>query len=58
MSGVEGEYKKDLNNVSFFNIKNELDKFIEYSKQDSIALLEALLTARNISLRDYNVDIT
>lgn len=35
-----------------------LNEFIEYSKQDSLALLKALLTAREIYHKEYEVDIT
>jgi hypothetical protein len=34
-----------------------LNQFIEYSKQDSISLLKALIKAQNIYINEHQVDI-
>lgn len=48
-------------NIIIFNILyNEtlLQEFIEYSVQDSVALLKALLKAQEIYIDKYNIDIS
>lgn len=46
-----------FNEISLFENNNLLSQFIEYSKQDSISLLNALIKAQDIYLTEYNVDI-
>lgn len=61
MYEVEGkatEYKQEWNDISLLDNKEELEIFTQYSKQDSISLLLALLKARKIYLTDFDVDIT
>jgi DNA polymerase family B len=58
--GVEGKlhgYNSLYNNLSFFENTNLFKQFIEYSKQDSICLLNALIKAQNIYIEEYDVDI-
>jgi hypothetical protein len=43
--------------MSLFENKTLLNNFIEYSKQDSISLLNALMKAQDIYVIEYNVDI-
>lgn len=40
-----------------FENNNLLHSFIEYSKQDSISLLKALIKAQDIYISEYHVDI-
>ena len=59
--GVEGkssEYNPMWNNLDFFDNLIEFDKFKSYSIQDSISLLNAMLSARKIYYQNYGVDIT
>lgn len=61
MFGCEGkisEYNKEWNNIAFLDNEEELNKFIEYAKQDSISLLLALIKARETYLEKYSTDIT
>lgn len=49
MYGIPGkftEYKPEWNNISLFSDKESLEEYIEYSKQDSICLLEAIYSAK------------
>jgi DNA polymerase type B, organellar and viral len=58
--GVEGKshpYNPLFNKLSLFENNNLLTQFIEYSKQDSISLLKALLKAQNIYVNEHEVDI-
>lgn len=57
---VEGKlhsYNPLFNKISLFENNNLLNSFIEYSKQDSICLLKALIKAQDIYINEYNVDI-
>jgi DNA polymerase type B, organellar and viral len=59
--GVEGkssEYNPKFNDLSLFNNQDLLKDFIEYSKQDSISLFNALSQAQDIYISEYGVDIT
>jgi hypothetical protein len=57
VEGKLGDYNSNWNNISLFNNIDLLNQFIEYAKQDSISLLNALINARKIYLTKYNVDI-
>jgi hypothetical protein len=57
---VEGKlypYNPLFNKISLFQNNDLLDQFIEYSKQDSISLLKALIKAQNIYIKEHKVDI-
>ncbi len=57
---VEGKlhsYNPLFNKITLFENNNLLNSFIEYSKQDSISLLKALIKAQHIYINEYNVDI-
>lgn len=56
--GKFSEYKNEWNNISLFSNEAELNKFMEYSKQDSLCLLDALLRAKKIYIDKYDVNIT
>ena len=58
VKGKLSKYNKDWNNVKLFEDQVELNNFLEYSKQDSISLLQALLKAQKLYLNDYEIDIT
>ena len=58
VKGKLSKYNKDWNNVKLFEDQVELNNFLEYSKQDSISLLQALLSAQKLYLNDYELDIT
>ena len=53
VKGKLSKYNKDWNNVKLFEDQVELNNFLEYSKQDSISLLQALLKAQKLYLNDY-----
>nr|UZS78130.1 DNA polymerase [Lentinula edodes]WEX32046.1 DNA polymerase [Lentinula edodes] len=56
---VEGKINKydiRFNNLDLFNNLNLLKKFKEYSIQDSVCLLNALLNAQDLYFKDHNVD--
>jgi hypothetical protein len=58
--GVKGklsEYDPLFNNIKLFENKKLLEKFKEYSLQDSIALYEALINAQELYFNKYGVDI-
>ena len=58
--GVEGKthhYNPLFNKISLFENKVLLTQFIDYSKQDSISLLNALLKAQKIYIDEHEVDI-
>lgn len=57
---VEGKsqtYNPEFNKIGLLTNNNLLHSFIEYSKQDSISLLKALIKAQDIYITEYNVDI-
>jgi hypothetical protein len=57
---VEGKlhpYNPEFNKISLFEDNDLLEQFIEYSKQDSISLLKALIKAQNIYISEHKVDI-
>jgi hypothetical protein len=59
--GVYGKlvkYNPLFNKISLFENVKLLNQFIEYSKQDSICLLRALLEAQDIYIREHKVDIS
>lgn len=51
-------YKIEYNSFEVFNNPVLFKEFKTYAKQDSISLLNALLKAQEIYLRDFNIDIT
>lgn len=58
--GVEGKlhpYNPLFNKLTLFENEILLNQFIEYSKQDSISLLKALLKAQKIYIDRHEVDI-
>jgi hypothetical protein len=57
---VEGKlfpYNLNFNKISLFENIELLNQFIEYSKQDSISLLKALIKAQDIYITEHSVDI-
>lgn len=61
MFNVEGKtsyYNPQFRNLSLFSKLSLLKSFINYSVQDSIALLEALNEAHKLYIKIYKVDIT
>lgn len=56
--GKFSKYRDSWNNISLFSNEAGLNEFMEYSKQDSICLLEALLRAKQIYIDKYDVNIT
>lgn len=50
-------YNSKFNSFDLFNDNSLLNKFIKYSIQDSIALLEAMLKAQELYFLNYKVDI-
>lgn len=59
--GVDGKtqvYNPAFNNISLFDDLNLYTQFIDYSKQDSVALYKALTKAQQIYMDKYFVDIT
>jgi hypothetical protein len=57
VKGKLSNYKSEWNSFSLFDNKKELNIFMEYSLQDSVALLEALTHAQTIYNDHYKVDI-
>jgi hypothetical protein len=58
---VEGKFNKynvKFNTLDLFKDAKLLNEFEKYAIQDSVALLNALLKAQEIYLRDFNIDIT
>jgi hypothetical protein len=58
---VEGKlfpYNSEFNKISLFENKELLEQFAEYSKQDSICLLKALIKAQDLYIKEHQVDIT
>lgn len=58
VKGKISKYNPEWNGISLLSNNVELEKFIEYSKQDSICLLEALLKAQEVYQHEYDVNIT
>jgi len=57
---VEGKlypYNPEFNKTTLFENEILLNQFIEYSKQDSISLLKALIKAQKIYIDEHEVDI-
>ena len=57
---VEGKlqsYNPLFNKITMFKDENLLNSFINYSKQDSICLLKALVKAQGIYIEEHKVDI-
>nr|WVH37928.1 DNA polymerase [Dichomitus squalens] len=52
------DYNPDWNDRSILSNKNELSKIIEYAKQDSLALFNALKEGQQFYINKYKVDIT
>jgi hypothetical protein len=52
------KYNPLFNEISLFKNVKLLNSFIEYSKQDSISLLNALIKAQSIYIINYKIDIT
>jgi len=55
VEGKFSDYNPAWNDIN--TLKNDLNDFIFYSKQDTISLLNALDKAQNIYLSEYTVDI-
>nr|YP_009715293.1 hypothetical protein [Russula subnigricans]QGK88099.1 hypothetical protein [Russula subnigricans] len=58
--GVDGKlhvYNPLFNKISLFENNILLNQFIQYSKQDSISLLNALTKAQDIYIKEHKVDI-
>lgn len=55
--GKFGKYNPLFNQTSLFNNSELLEQFIEYAKQDSIALLNVLLKAQSIYISNHKIDI-
>jgi DNA polymerase type B, organellar and viral len=56
---VEGKlqkYNPAFNKISLFSNKELLEQFMEYSKQDSICLLKALIKAQDIYINEHKID--
>lgn len=59
VTGKISSYNEDFNSLHLLNSNKELyNNFIEYAKQDSLSLYEALTTAQNTYYNDFKVDIT
>ena len=57
---VEGKlhsYNSLFNKISLFENKELLNQFVEYSTQDSICLLKALIKAQDLYIEEHRVDI-
>jgi hypothetical protein len=50
-------YTPEFNKMSLFENVDLLNQFIQYAKQDSISLLQALSKAQNIYIDKHKVDI-
>jgi|ERR1700733_2009034 len=60
MFGFEGKilkYNSKFRNVNFFNEPTILQEFIEYSKQDSLILFNALINAQFLYFDKFKIDI-
>ena len=51
-------YNQEWNSIKLFNSSKLLKEFIKYSKQDSVRLLNVILKARKIYIKQYNIDIS
>ena len=61
MFGIEGKtskYLPEFNSIDLFDKPELLKIFIDYSIQDSVALLNALNKAQEIYITKYKVDFT
>jgi DNA polymerase type B, organellar and viral len=59
--GVPGKlskYNPDFNKLEAFNNNALIYELVQYCKQDTLALFEALYNAQTEYFRDYNVDLT
>ena len=56
--GKISKYNPDFNSLALFDNPDLLEQFKNYSLQDSISLLNALLEAQRIYLTQHNVDIS
>ena len=59
--GVKGKlsaYNPDYNELTIFNNIELYNELLNYAVQDSIGLLEALLTAQKLYMEDFSIDIT
>jgi len=57
VSGKTSKYNLDYNNIDLFNKPDLLEEFKKYSLTDSVALLEALIKAQDIYIKNFSVDI-
>ena len=55
--GKLNSYKIEYNSINLFYNKILLEEFKNYSLQDSIALLETLIKAQLIYMKDFNINI-
>jgi hypothetical protein len=55
--GKTSEYNLDFNDISLFDNLDLFNQFLDYSKQDSLALFKALSKAQQIYKEKYFVDI-
>lgn len=58
VSGKTMKYSSDFHSLSVFHTKDLFNKLKEYSIQDSVCLHSALMSAQDLYLSTYNVDIT
>ena len=54
--GKLSKYDIKFNDLDLFNNLELLEKFKEYSLQDSVCLLNALINAQDLYFKDHNVD--
>jgi hypothetical protein len=47
----------EIYKISLFENKDLLNQFIQYSQQDSICLLNALIKAQYLYIKDHQVDL-
>lgn len=57
VAGKSQDYNVAWNQISLFKDKKLLTQFLEYAKQDTISLYNALLNAQRIYMDKYGVDI-
>lgn len=57
VAGKISKYDMAFNNISLFDNPELLERFKEYSLQDSIALYDALMSAQKLYFDNYKVDI-
>jgi DNA polymerase type B, organellar and viral len=58
VEGKTNSYNSEYNNTSLFNNKTLFSEWLNYSKQDSAALFNALVNAQLIYLEKYKIDLT